>query len=396
MVNMAGGVMENAGLCLDRFGLPFIAGSAVKGCARRMAIQRLVEAETPEGEDKSAKKADLLFQIALIFGWTDTEWKDGRKPKKDGSPGELYSDFEYACGEGDGWRGIREPVARSLLDRLNVRDRKYPKEPWLDLPNYAASVSFLPAYPIDAAGADLPMPPPLLGTLQLDVVTCHHPDYYAQRKDRNGNLMMPVALDIEDPNPVIFPAVAGGHIFAFAVRPLRDCSHDSVQRACEWLAGGLATFGLGAKTAAGYGWFNTSPSIGQVVEGHLQARAEARRKESKAQEEIVRQRQPEEIRRQARETLEKATASMTEEETVMYTLKQLQEPQFVSKLDRWRDLSPGERLGIYHLMRSDKTAFWLDLRKKATEGKQKEKARWGHLVQDLFRMAKERKEKMPS
>ena len=31
MVNMAGGVMENAGLCLDRFGLPYIPGSAVKG-----------------------------------------------------------------------------------------------------------------------------------------------------------------------------------------------------------------------------------------------------------------------------------------------------------------------------------------------------------------------------
>src|SRR2546426_923971 len=44
MVNMAGGVMENAGLCLDRFGMPYIPGTAVKGCARRMSIQELVEA----------------------------------------------------------------------------------------------------------------------------------------------------------------------------------------------------------------------------------------------------------------------------------------------------------------------------------------------------------------
>src|SRR3989454_9666269 len=44
MVNMAGGVMENAGLCLDRFGVPYIPGSAVKGCTRRMAIQNLLEA----------------------------------------------------------------------------------------------------------------------------------------------------------------------------------------------------------------------------------------------------------------------------------------------------------------------------------------------------------------
>ena len=43
MVNMAGGVMENAGLCLDRFGLPLIPGSAVKGCARRTALAALRE-----------------------------------------------------------------------------------------------------------------------------------------------------------------------------------------------------------------------------------------------------------------------------------------------------------------------------------------------------------------
>jgi CRISPR/Cas system CMR subunit Cmr6 (Cas7 group RAMP superfamily) len=43
LVNMAGGVMENAGLCLDRVGLPYIPGSAVKGCARRMATQQLPE-----------------------------------------------------------------------------------------------------------------------------------------------------------------------------------------------------------------------------------------------------------------------------------------------------------------------------------------------------------------
>src|SRR6266571_1976735 len=43
MVNMAGGVMENAGLCLDRFGLPCIPGTAVKGCARRAAVAALHE-----------------------------------------------------------------------------------------------------------------------------------------------------------------------------------------------------------------------------------------------------------------------------------------------------------------------------------------------------------------
>ena len=42
MVDLAGGVMENANLNLDRYGLPRIPGSAIKGLARRMALQARV------------------------------------------------------------------------------------------------------------------------------------------------------------------------------------------------------------------------------------------------------------------------------------------------------------------------------------------------------------------
>ena len=66
MVNMAGGVMENAGLCLDRFGVPYIPGSAVKGCARRMAIQNLLEAR--EAKELADELGRLLADIALVFG----------------------------------------------------------------------------------------------------------------------------------------------------------------------------------------------------------------------------------------------------------------------------------------------------------------------------------------
>src|SRR5208282_3126445 len=86
MVNMAGGVMENAGLCLDRFGLPYIPGSAVKGCARRMAIQRLIEVELP------SVKSDLLIQIALAFGWGEQDWSSEK------TDGRFKSDFAYAAG----------------------------------------------------------------------------------------------------------------------------------------------------------------------------------------------------------------------------------------------------------------------------------------------------------
>ena len=191
-------------------------------------------------------------------------------------------------------------------------------------------------------------------------------------------------------------AVAAGHVFAFPLLPLRDCNGDIVEHARKWLATGLQTFGLGAKTAAGYGWFETKPAIGEAVLGYLRDSAEAQRKGREAQAEKERQDQAEAVRRKAREELNKATANMSEEESLLYTLTILQEPQFLSKLDRWNDLTPGERAAVYQLMRTAKASLWIDLRKKALEGKQKEKTRWGQFVGDIFKMAKDRKEKMPS
>ena len=67
IVNSAVGVIENAGLCLDRFsGLPFIPGSAVKGCARRMAIQRLKKAPDEISKKDILEKAALMFRMERI------------------------------------------------------------------------------------------------------------------------------------------------------------------------------------------------------------------------------------------------------------------------------------------------------------------------------------------
>jgi len=236
MVNMAGGVMENAGLCLDRLsGIPFIPGSAIKGCARRMAIQEVLELTELDG------KAKHLESLALVFGWGDAEWKDGRaKDKKTGKNKGLYSDFEYACGEGKPWEMVRAKVSQELAIRLKIK-AKDAMPVWKQLPAYAGLASFLPAYPQSS-----PLP-----DLELDVLTCHHPDYY------RGELEMPVALDTESPVPVVFPALAPGHLFCFAVIG-RD--QKLVAQARSWLRNGLQIFGIGAKTAAGYGWFDCAES----------------------------------------------------------------------------------------------------------------------------------------
>lgn len=231
MVNMAGGVMENAGLCFDRFGIPYIPGSTVKGCARRMAIQLVKEARETNRPD--AELAALLADIALVLGWGQDDWNKLDKDKH----GQLKSDFVYSIGL-DRWDEVFRQTGTLLL-------RSKPEQPE-DFGHFAGTVSFLPAYPHQLPANDL----------ELDVVTCHHPKYY-QNRDPSA-----IAIDDEEPVPVTFITVAAGIIFAFVTVPLRG-ERDSLSQpgmkvhtlASDWLRQGLDIFGIGAKTAAGYGWF---------------------------------------------------------------------------------------------------------------------------------------------
>ncbi len=393
MVNMAGGVMENAGLCLDRFsGLPFIPGSAVKGCARRMALEELRSVANTDLPARPSELASRLVEIARSFGWTDSEWKDGRKRGKNGKSGELHSDFEFAVGEGETWQVVRHLAAGKIAQELRLSlSAKQQEKPWEQLPAFAGGISFLPGWPVRLTSGKvegLPVKVPEIGSLELDVVTCHHPDYYSRR--------IPRAIDSEEPIPITFPTVAPGHVFVFAIHVPRPSGKALEIKARRWLAQGLASFGLGAKVAAGYGWFDTTSEIHTAVEKHMQDKAETERKQREADELKKQQQQDEEARRKRKEEIAAATKGMSEEAKVRFTLTDLGEQPFLAKVERWKDISTVEREAIYHLMRAEKKDFWLDIRRKAETGKQREKVRWGHIVQDLFKMAKDRKEKMPS
>lgn len=235
MVNMAGGVMENAGLCLDRFGWPYIPGSAVKGCARRAAIQSLIDDR--DANPDVVKLAKLLANVALVFGWGEGEWT-----VEPNGPRGLKSDFAYAIGT-KLWPQVSQ-AAQQLLPKTD---------------HFAGGVSFLPAYPMDPKTVkNLPIPlPERFGALEMDILTCHHGDYYSSSDATK------VAADIEEPVPVAFPAVAAGHVFKFCVLALRGCRVDCADQARVWLMEGMQTFGLGAKTSAGYGWFADVSSLVQ-------------------------------------------------------------------------------------------------------------------------------------
>ncbi|MCS1410350.1 MAG: hypothetical protein M2R45_03542 [Verrucomicrobia subdivision 3 bacterium] len=338
MVNMAGGVMENAGLCLDRFGLPFIPGSAVKGCARRMAIQLLRE----QREDGKINEALIttLKEAALVFGWTQQDWE------------EKSSDFAYALGEK--WGEVSGIVRNHLPD------------------SFAGSVSFLPAHLVDGlASVKLPdsfPKPPEFGKLELDIVTCHHSKYY--RGDNKD-----VATDDEDPNPVVFPAVAAGHVFAFHVMPLRNGGTQLTEQARAWLRKGLSLFGLGAKTNAGYGWFDCSDELQETVRETLDKQKEIKeihdRKIEEAKKAAEKKKQEEEKRRKEKNIL----ASMTDEERIDYELEQKTDEQFRSLLDNFLKQKDETQKAIVRALRKNPSSegsrrkLWEVLKERAKKGK---------------------------
>ena len=262
MVDMAGGVLENAGLNLDRWsGLPVIAGSAVKGCARRMSLAALrdwsesghplaVTANAFAPACRDFETADeMLVAIARGFGWVEQDWgEDG--------------DFFWACDK----KMEKLTAAAAVLAKASGLPFDPAKPLGKQLGSRVGGATFFSAWPVAYSGLG---DQPKLGTLELDILTSHHPEYYAeppepklpqndpkwlrwQRDHDDWERQWGKAPDVESPNPVIFPTVAPKQVFVFAVT-----SADSavVEHARRWLALGLELCGLGSKTAAGYGWF---------------------------------------------------------------------------------------------------------------------------------------------
>jgi len=361
MVNMAGGVMENAGLCLDRFGLPCIPGSAVKGCARRAATFELLESDSPES------KADLLFRLALVFGWGDTDWKAGRNKPGREVKREPYSDFWWAMApdtdnrtEDDErrnvtWQQVAGSVAKRLLDHLRITKRDHPDEPWHDLPNFAGSVAFLPAYPVDLGKAGkvdgLPLEVPPLGKLELDVVTCHHSKYY------QGDSAYALAPDTEEPVPVVFPAVAPGHILSFTLAELRRHMPENVKHARAWLMTGLDSFGLGAKTNAGYGWFDASDTVHNVVARLVGQMLEQHRvQQAKTEQDLIAAEAKAAAQRMEQERLANAPAH----ERFKVEYGKLGDEPFAGQAKKFEELSDDQRHGFILALkeRRDTTKRW--------------------------------------
>lgn len=253
MVDLANGVMENANVNLNRYGLPRIPGSAVKGLARRMALQALHDwiaagTERPAEDDICApccanftSPAEMLAAIARVFGWTPDDWKTDKKFDKITKKQTTYqSDFAWACSG-----GLDQQRTENLRNHLSHARTLLPAHE-----TFSGTIAFLEATPNTDPG------------LELDVLTPHHNKYYEGKDPAYAT-----APDTEDTVPVFFPAIKPqlpGSCFTFSLIPLRLAAAGDLNNAKTWLAHGLELLGIGAKTHAGYGFF-------QVIENQYAA-----------------------------------------------------------------------------------------------------------------------------
>jgi CRISPR-associated protein Cmr6 len=93
-------------------------------------------------------------------------------------------------------------------------------------------------------------PESLVGSLQPDVMTPHHGDYYSDAK----GLTPPT--DFDDPNPVTFLSVVGTFNVAVSCDVPGPDGDEWAERVFGLLSDALREWGIGGKTNAGYGHFS--------------------------------------------------------------------------------------------------------------------------------------------
>lgn len=225
IVNQAGGILENAGLCLHpHFGYPYIPGSAVKGVARHAAWCEWQDEANPE------KKDDIARRIVCVFG----------------SP--------------TGDKGLDE-----YLKKLEGGEKRF-----------GGRVSFFAAEPEDGKAS-----------LVTDIVNCHHPKYYAgsQPDATDDEAPNPQFFPAVEAGAMFVFTIAP---VRRANAAASSCEKACLDDAKRWLKKAVSENGIGAKTSAGYGWFSVGSDSddGEWREKRkAQERAVADERQKKAEQE---------------------------------------------------------------------------------------------------------------
>jgi len=204
------------GLRLHRvYGFPIIPGSALKGLARAVALQQLAAAFGVPVLSPSAAGLSSPTPLQRLEAYVGEPESERRRQRFSA----LRQDPALASA----------PLQR--LDFPGAEERVQPLRMVFGTTGAAGRVVFFDAIPAD----------PNRLNLDRDVMNPHYSEYYTGRS---------APADYLNPTPVSFLAIAPGSLFLFAVAAPEAAL---ARQARDWLETGLREWGIGAKTAAGYG-----------------------------------------------------------------------------------------------------------------------------------------------
>ena len=315
-INLADGLVQNANICLDRLlGVPYIPGSAVKGVTRHTALEELKAATGTE-------RARLFDLVLRIFGAATNDFAPAKPAQghRAGIPaGSLHAHLDLLP---------PAPKERNLLDR--AIDQK-------------GAIAFLPAWPVNTA------------KIVVDLTNVHTPLYYSGKKERGEYVIRPgevASLAEEKPTITAFPAVETGAQFAFAF-VLNGMSDEPalLQQATQWLRTALTVRGIGAKTAAGYGWFSIDDAAVKALADAAQADEAKAKQEAQARAAAEAKRLEDEARAKAEAD---RLASLGPVEREMESLLMLSDEQFATLVKNLAAAPEQQQHAVIRLLREHK------------------------------------------
>ncbi|MBN1543746.1 type III-B CRISPR module RAMP protein Cmr6 [candidate division KSB1 bacterium] len=232
------------------YGFPYIPGSSVKGLLHYMADKDLAEkfvhfSRRPASELIANLKelVEIAEHIICLFGSLCNA--DDRENKE---PMTLF--INHLHSKRQALTDLGEE-GQSLLSRIC----------WIDKSPTGGVLCCYDAVPAPDSFNETDDP-----VLQTDIFNPHYPEYYNSKGEK-------VPSDDQNPKPIHFLAVKPGttFIFPFRLEQVRNDSEDDpfLQHRLEiirsyvdmhsdikrWLKKGLEEWGIGAKTASGYGYF---------------------------------------------------------------------------------------------------------------------------------------------
>lgn len=219
-----GGPFE-VGFTFHSYGFPIIPGSSLKGLANAWSFLLIAE--------KLGVPPNLWSDLEKILAAQENQKQLETLLKKAELPANapIHQGGLAAAGElPDQWRHI-----------FGTQDR-------------AGQVIFFDAIPTNTP------------ILELDIMNPHYPDYYSDK----GSKTPPT--DWQNPNPILFLTVKPNTEFHFGLGWRRGQADEALLNTAQnWLEQGLVELGAGAKTSAGYGYFQLESTKKKLETGTTSA-----------------------------------------------------------------------------------------------------------------------------